>query len=412
MRVCVLAYKFYENAPRVMLFANELVRRGDSVDVISLGRPGQPPTETIRGVRIYRIQQRTRDERGAWSHLSRILAFFIRSATVVTTCHLRKSYDLIQVFSVPDFLVFAALIPHFLGTPILLDIYDIVPELYSTKFGVEEKSIVFRLLVQMEKFSVRLADYVTVPNDVWRYRLVSRSTPREKCSVIYYCADPEIFFPRPRSANERFTMVYHGSLSAHQDLDLAIRAFVLIKGCIPEVQFEIFGEGPEESRLKKLVEDLSLRGRITIHPPLPAEDISKVIANCDLGIATRRTCLQFADEACNTKIIEFMAVGVPVIATRTKADQGYLSDSVVQFVASGDAQQLADTVIMLIRDRDRRKELVINASEFIAKKGWASRRTFLKVVDDLVSKIESAQFDDSSLQNSASVQGRSPLRPR
>jgi glycosyltransferase involved in cell wall biosynthesis len=272
-----------------------------------------------------------------------------------------------------------------MGTPILLDVYDIVPELYSAKFGVDEKSMVFKLLVRLEKLSIRVADHVTVANAVWLNRLLSRSARKEKCSVIYYCPDPEIFFPRPRDDNHKFRIAYHGSLSAHQDLELAIKAFALIKDCTPWVHFEIFGEGPEEPSLKRLIKHLAVEEQITIHRPLPVDCISEVIANCDLGLATRRACLRFANEACNTKIVEFMAVGVPVIATRTIGDQGYLSDSVVQFVTSGDAQLLADAMLMLIRNDDRRRQLSVNASKFIAQKGWSSTRgVFLSLVDGLV----------------------------
>jgi len=45
-------------------------------------------------------------------------------------------YQLIHVHSVPDFLVFAAIVPKLLGTPVVLDIHDVLPEFYASKFHV------------------------------------------------------------------------------------------------------------------------------------------------------------------------------------------------------------------------------------------------------------------------------------
>ena len=47
---------------------------------------------------------------------------------------------MIHVHSVPDFLVFAALVPKLLGARIILDIHDILPEFYASKFGASKDS--------------------------------------------------------------------------------------------------------------------------------------------------------------------------------------------------------------------------------------------------------------------------------
>src|SRR5262245_38971546 len=134
MNVSMVAYTFYESDNRVRRYAESLAQRGDRVDAIVIGRPGQASYEVIHGVHVHRIQNRVIGERGPLSYLVKLLLFFIRSGVFVASRHLADPYHVIHVHSVPDFQVFAALLPRLTGAKIILDIHDIVPELYASKF--------------------------------------------------------------------------------------------------------------------------------------------------------------------------------------------------------------------------------------------------------------------------------------
>lgn len=111
MHVCMIAYSFYEGDNRVMRYAESLAARGDQVDVISVGKVGQPFRAVLNDVHVYRIQTREKDERHQLTHLLRILIFMLRASIVVAWKHASHRYDLVHVHSVPDFLVFAAGVP-------------------------------------------------------------------------------------------------------------------------------------------------------------------------------------------------------------------------------------------------------------------------------------------------------------
>ena len=127
--ICMLAYTFYETDNRVIRYAESLAKRGDRVDVISLCQGGQPFYEKINGVHVYRIQRRVLDETKKRGYLKKLIKFLVKSAIYVTRRHFRCKYDLIHIHSVPDFEVFAALIPKIMGTKLILDIHDIVPRI-------------------------------------------------------------------------------------------------------------------------------------------------------------------------------------------------------------------------------------------------------------------------------------------
>src|SRR5271166_1449923 len=174
MRACMLGYAFYETDNRVRRYAEALVRRGDEVDAIVLRREGQVSFEVINGVNVCRIQKRVRDERSPFSHLRKVMMFLLRSAWALTLRHLRARYDIIHVHSVPDFEVFATIVPRLMGAQVILDIHDIVPEFYASKFKVSERSLVFRLLLMVEKLSAAYSNHVIISNHLWRTKLIRR----------------------------------------------------------------------------------------------------------------------------------------------------------------------------------------------------------------------------------------------
>ena len=108
----------------------------------------------------------------------------------------------------------------------ILDIHDIVPEFYASKFKVSERSFVFRMLLLAEKLSAKYANHVIISNHLWRTKLIQRSVRPEKCTAIINYPDPSIFSCRPRrvaATDGDFVMCYPGTLNSHQGVDIAIR---------------------------------------------------------------------------------------------------------------------------------------------------------------------------------------------
>src|SRR5579863_8056925 len=229
MNVCMLAYTHYEEDNRVMRYAEALAARGDQVDVIALRHPHEQDQVLVHGVNVFKVQTRVLNEKRKSSYLLRVLMFLFRSVGLLARRHRRFRYDLIHVHSVPDFLVFAALYPKIRGAKVVLDIHDILPEFYASKFGARKKSIVFRALLLLERASAQFADHVIIANDLWRDRIISRSVPHGKCTTILNFPDSKIFRRGVKvRTDRRLIILYPGSLGWHQGLDIAIRAFARI----------------------------------------------------------------------------------------------------------------------------------------------------------------------------------------
>jgi glycosyltransferase involved in cell wall biosynthesis len=386
LRVCMIAYSFYETDNRVMRYAETLARRGDHVDVLALQRESLPREEVLDGVHVSRLQRREVNEKGKFSYLGRIAQFLFRAMYHVTARHLRRKYDLIHVHSVPDFLVFAAWLPRISGTPVVLDIHDILPEFYNSKFGTRPDSLAFRFLQRVEKASGRFSRHVIVANHIWQERLLSRSVEPGKCTVVLNSPDRSIFTKGDGipAGGGRFSLLYPGSINWHQGLDVAIGAFGKISNRVPHVDFHIYGEGPLKQDLIALVQRLNLEGRVFFHKPIALREMAKVIQTADLGVIPKRKD-NFGNEAFSTKILEFMAVGVPVVVSDTMVDKYYFDNSIVRFFQAGDEEDLARCLLDLIQNPESRRLQAEEASRFVDKNDWTSKQhEYLDLVDGIV----------------------------
>jgi glycosyltransferase involved in cell wall biosynthesis len=390
LRICMLAYAFYESDTRILQYATALAERGDTVDVIALRKDySMPECEILHGVTVHRIQARTVNERGAFAYATRILRFLVHSSVFLYKSERKQAYDIIHVHNAPDFLVFAALWSRWKGTPIILDIHDLLPEFFASKFKVSHDSVVFRLVSFLERCSARFSTHVIIANDLWRDRLVSRSCVQEKCMVVRNRPDLSIFQrlnDKEPSENSKFLLTYPGSLNWHQGVDVAIRAFASIADQIPHAEFHVYGEGAAKASLIDLTRELGMQERILFHGYLPSHEIAKVMARTDLAIEPKRSASAFGNEALSTKIMEFMSLGVPVIASRTRVHAYYYSDAIVQYYDDDDETQLAKQILRLIADPLLRSEFVANALEYVEQNTWDARKhEYTQLIDALAS---------------------------
>ncbi len=374
LRVCHLAYTFYESDNRVMRYAAEMASQGHDVDVIALRRSGQSFVGRLDGVRVIRIQRRSITENSAVAYLTKLVWFFTKAATLLTALHLRRRYDVVHVHNVPDFLVFAAFLPKLTGARVILDIHDILPELYRGKFGTGDQSTTFKLLLMVERASCSFADHVIVANDLWHETLVRRSATH--CTTILNYPDTSLFKPCPsdrRGPNGRFVFLYPGSLNHHQGVDVAITAFSLAKKAMPNSEFHVYGDGPARPLLIRLARDLAIEHDVKIRDRVSIAEMATIISSADVGVVPKRAD-GFGNEAFSTKILEFMASRVPVIVSRTRVDEHHFDSTLVRFFGSGDERDLAAAMVDTFLNRDEARKRAEAGLKFAIRNSWQERR--------------------------------------
>ncbi len=386
MNVCMIAYSVYDSDQRILRYAETLQKEGHHVDVIALSMDEMLGHHFTNGVNVYRVHRRTRRERVAVSYLIGVLLFFWRAMIQVIKLQMRRKYDVIHVHSVPDFLVFVPWFPKIAGAKIILDIHDILPEFYASKFGCSERSLRFRLLLLVEKLSCAFSDHVIISNDIWKETLVKRAVAAGKCTAIINYPDRTMFVRhgRTRTADGKFIVIYPGSINWHQGIDLAIQAFAIIKGRVPEAEFHLYGTGPSLDSLVELARELGLQRTVLFKGVRTVREMVGIMENSDLGVVPKRND-HFGDHAFSTKIMEFMSMGVPVVVSETTIDRYYFDSSMVKFFKPGDEKSLAKALLEVMANRSLREQLVANAYKFVEGNDWeVNKHKYLEIIGTLV----------------------------
>jgi glycosyltransferase involved in cell wall biosynthesis len=385
-RVAMISHSVYTSDNRVRRYAESLAARGDCVDVFALGK-GRDTSyqQTIKGVHFFRVQDRaTKKERSKLAYLWPLLRFLVVTSIRLTGRHFRQPYDIVHVHNIPDFLVFAAWYPKLTGVPVILDIHDIVPEFFTSKFHVGSTGITRKLLLWMERASAAFANRVIIANHLWLNKYARRTGLNGRCTVLINHVDAKLFrcISRTRQ-NGRQIVLYPGGLQWHQGLDIALRAFKEVARDVPAAEFHIYGEGNAKESLVSLTNDLGLSEKVRFFEPRSLDEIATIMAKADLGIAPKRADC-FGNEAYSTKIMEFMAVGVPVIVSSTKVDRYYFNESIVRFFESGNPHALAREMVSLLQNEKLRRRMTAAAFKYASTHCWEKRKDeYLRLLDSL-----------------------------
>ena len=164
---------------------------------------------------------------------------------------------------------------------------------------------------------------------------------------------------------------------------MAIAAVALLRDKIRNLKFLVIGDGPDGDRLKTMVKQLHVEDQVTITGLIPMEQVADTMATVDLGVVPKRKD-SFGNEAFSTKIMEFMAMGVPVVVADTRIDRYYFNEELVQFFESENVEDLATKILELEQSPKRRSALRACAAHFIEQNNWDIRkREYLDLVDRL-----------------------------
>lgn len=382
LRVGVITYDWYPYEVRALRLSEAAANAGNEVHVVSLRLPGEKRYEVHNGVRVHRMPL----SRGVGGSLPKTIAqwvwFMLLAAFTITRLHLRRRFDVIHAHNMPDFLVFAALIPRLLGAKVILDVQDVSPELMSAKAkGSERKrKLVVRLATLQEKLSTSFAHYVLTVGWPFEKLLLQRGVPQKKLSSILNSADPSLFpperrYPLPYESSAEpvetrpFIFMYYGTLAERNGLDIAVRALAIALKEVPQLRLDIQGNGDQLPYLKQLVGELGLEQSVIFSGSCRPDQLVDFIVHGDVGIIPYRSD-GFADLVLPTKAYEFAWMHRPMISSDTHAMRSLFKDESVVFCNPEQPESFAAAMVDLYRQPERRARLIESASEDYTAYRW------------------------------------------
>jgi glycosyltransferase involved in cell wall biosynthesis len=390
--VAMVTHSYYEEDPRVRREAESLVAAGRPVDVFALRRPDGPTDEVIDGVTVRRLGVQRHQGAGLATYLVEYVAFLLRAVLALTRAHRRRRYGLVQVHTLPDFLVFAALPLRLTGIPVILDLHEAMPEFFRSRFHGRAARLGYVLLRAQEWAAVRFASAVITVNDALGDRLRRLGVPASKLTIVPNAPSLARFdgarYPaRPFMADGSLRLVYAGALSPIYELDVVLAALARLRERRPElpVSLDLYGRDFAEVPLRDRAAALGIAERVVFHGRIPIDAVPAAIAAADVGLApTRRS--DFTDFSLSTKAYEYAAMSRPVVASRLPMVQRIFGDDVLTY-APGDPDDLADALLRLVDDPGAREARVGRALERVRGLAWEREAPrYLALVESLAGR--------------------------
>jgi glycosyltransferase involved in cell wall biosynthesis len=395
LKICMVVHQDYYRDGRVRRYSESLADAGAQVDVLAL-RPPQPPASGAAhaGVNVFTIPL-GRGYSGRGSYLVEYGVALLLFSIWLLGLYIRRRHQIIHVHNMPDFLIFSALVPRLLGAKLILDIHDPMPEFYQSKYASNASSKMVRIMRLQEKLSTWMAHAVITANVNFKENLIRRGVPAEKISVVNNIADLLIFdrarYPRKAERlDDAFVLLYPGTIALRYGLDIAIRAMPLLIPTIPEIRLLIVGPRVDHTEeLAALAQELQVSDYVELRPAVPIHEVPRLMSQADLGIYPARSDAHM-EIATPTKVLEFAAMGVPVVAAKLKILVKLFNDSTISFFDAGHVEQFAQRVQELYADGERRRQQVeaMDASYGRSHSWQYEREIYFKQLLNLIPELQ------------------------
>ncbi|MGH2463332.1 MAG: glycosyltransferase [Candidatus Limnocylindria bacterium] len=351
-RVALVAHASLPDDPRVRRQAEALRDAGYEVDLFGLRDPGQAAIEDWDGLRIIRLPVR-RAFTGFAGHLGEYLAFAALAAVRLAAEHRRRHYRLVQVATLPDFLAFAALPVRLTGVPLLLDLHEDMPEFYRDRFAGSGLQFLLPLVSGAARASAAVADAIITVHQPLRQLAIARGVSAERISVVMNGADERLFdatrYPTHAfMADGRVRLLHHSNLQRIYGLDVAIEAVALLDPGLG-AHLDVYGDGPFRGEIEAAIDRQAAGDRVTLHGRVTLDSLPALLAGADIGLVPTRP-EPYLEYSLSTKLMEYVAMGVPVIASDLRTFRAHFDDRAIRYVRGNDPRALADAITALAAD--------------------------------------------------------------
>ncbi len=232
--------------------------------------------------------------------------------------------------------------------------------LYSAQNIDKRYPVPFRWL---ERWALRHAAGISVCNSE-AGRICERKGLPGRATLIPLGVDVSAFSPAEPSRTPGDVVGYVGRLAPHKGVDVLLRAVAPLE----TVTVRIAGAGPDEGRLRRLVDELGLAQRCEFVGSLTQDQLPDFYRGLDVlavpSVPTPGWLEQFG-----RVVVEAQACGVPVVASDTGALPDVVGDAGV-LVPPGDPVALGDAVRRVLDDESLRQELGNQGSNQARRASW------------------------------------------
>ena len=261
-----------------------------------------------------------------------------------------------------------------LDIPSIIKVDDAI---YQKVSGI--KSIQRRIEKMINGKTLRSGTKILVSNNDTKKVVINEyNVKSENISIVPNGVDLSLFKTNIKKNPEK--IVFAGAMYYHRGLDILLEAIPYVIKKIPNAKFILLGSGGEMNKLKKIVSDKKLEKSVEFTGWINRDKIPQSISDASVGIGPLRLT-DVTSRALPIKVLEYMAVSLPVIAKR-----GTLPLDVLENEKNGyfvdDVEDLVEKIIELLNDPKKVENMGIQSLNMVQKFSWNN------VVTDIIENVK------------------------
>ena len=377
---------------RVWQESRALVEAGHEVVVICPRGATQDtePEVVLDGIRILRYPLRPATG-GPSGYLREYGLALWHTARLAGRVRREGRVDVVHACNPPDLLLPAVLPLKFLGAKFVFDHHDLVPELFRSRFA-GGGGWLLRMVLICERLTFALADGVISTNESYRQVAIDRGRKDpDLVQVVRSAPDLERFTPLDADPGlrrgKRHLAAYLGVMGPQDGIDYALRALAHLHHDLGrnDLHTIFMGSGDCFDEMVELSSRLGLDDCVEFTGRVPNEFVQRCLSTADVCLAPD-PLTPLNDVSSMNKIVEYMAIGRPIVAFDLVEARVSAGGAAV-YAPANDELAFAKYIDELLRDPRRREEMgEMGRARAAGELSWAhSQRSLTEFYTQIVS---------------------------
>ncbi len=354
---------------RVVQEANSLTRAGYSVAVICpKPKDGKFYEEPSEGITLFQYPAPPEGDgimNYVWEYGYSMLMMFIFSFIVAAW----KGFDVVHTHNPPDTMFPIGAFYKMFGKKFIFDHHDLAPENYIARFGEESKPWLHKMLLLCEKYTYLVADHVIATNE--SYKKVAQERGKKSAHEVTIVRNgPDVarihpVEPDPELRKRAGTLLgYVGIMGPQDGIDYLLRAVQKLVFDLghTEVYVILMGKSGQLDEMRQYAEELGIGEYVEFTGWISTEALVRNLSTVDLCLIPDPSN-PFNDKCTMIKIMEYMAVGKPIVSFELPEHRFSAQDAAV-YAPDNNELQFAQLIVDLMDAPERRQAM----SEFGRKR--------------------------------------------
>ena len=261
-----------------------------------------------------------------------------------------------------------------------LDIPSIVKvddAIYEKASGI--KSLQRKIEKMINGKTLRAGTKILVSNNETKKIIIDEyNVMQEKISIVPNGVDLSMFNITKKKNSKK--VVFAGAMYYHRGLDILLKTIPLVIEKIPDAKFVLLGSGTEMDKLKEIVSKNKLDNSVEFKGWIEREKIPENIADASIGIGPLRLT-EVTSRALPIKVLEYMAVSLPVIAQKGTLPNDVLENEKNGFFIENHIE-LAEKIILLLNEPKKVQNMGAHSLKLVQKFSWD------QVVNSVINEVK------------------------